>query len=1312
MPLTAEGRPNDDALFALPIISPEVIRRCEELVNSKVFPARSRVVMEDNVLHSRPLHLSDLIPAWRSQPIEDGDEASVSLEGIPLAIPGAMAFSDGGALRMPDGAASTVTEAFIRTATKHPRKGVTCVTSRGTETFETYATILGRARRVLSGLRKQGLRPGDSEILQIDTLRDHFAAFWGCILGGIHPVVVAVAPSYDPSNSVVMKLYNTWVLLRQPPIIASASILGSIGALDLKALAVEDLEQESEANDIYQASPDDVVFYQLTSGSTGSPKCIQETHRGILQHVYGSAQFNGYAEDDVVLNWLPLDHVVPTLTVHLKDACLGCDEVQVRTDAIAADPLLWLELIERHRVSHTWAPNFGFKIVAESLSANGAGHFDLSSVKRFMNAGEQVTLRVVEEFLNCVGPFGVPQQAMQPSFGMAEACTCMTYRNDFTVDSATHWILKSSLGGLLRKGDARHRSAVSFVDLGRPIPGVQIRITDHENNLVPEGVIGRFQIKGAVITPGYLHNENANRDAFVGDGWFNSGDLGFIVDGRLTLTGREKEMIIIRGANFYCYEIEDVVNRVEDVEPTFSAACAVDDGSGSEGLAVFFVARAQAAVSQAAIVRAIRSRVASDLGVTPAYIVPLSKAEFPKTTSGKIQRGQLKQSLAEGRYDVRLAELDIELANANTLPDWFFRTVWRRKEAAGLDIAPEGKTVLLFDDGSSIADELCRKLGGRGQSVIRVLSGASFQKIGPYAYVIDPAQAADYRRLFESMFADSVAPFAVAHLWTCSAAPGEDCDIREDVLDHGVYSLVHLVQALAAPGRSDAPKRIVVVSRNAQALGNADVIVGEKAMAAGLVRTIGQEFPSLVCSHVDLQEDSPMSARLILNEIDGGVRDAEVAYRDGIRWIPRLERVFPVTRALEKLPFNAGDIYLVSGGVGGIGVEIASYLVREFGVRVLAIGRRARQDVSLPDFLKNQPDLFRYESVDVTSAECLAAVVDRVKQEWGSPLAGIFHLAAAYHECSLVDETRESLASVFRPKVHGAAALHSLLKDNGGIFVSFSSVTHLFGGATIGAYSAANRFLDAFAHRQRANTKVRSYCLDWSTWEDVGLSKDYPALETLRARGYEAISVRRGIQSLLAGICRAPGNLIVGLDDRRAFLRQHSEGQPLQFRRVVALAESGGSGSIEAIDAFGTRITCDIRAVGSLEAQLTAPSVSLSTLERRIAALWREVLQLDSVGVHDNFFELGGNSLLLAKMAARIQLEFGKTTSVVEMFRHPTVAKLAQYLGSSEEGGEESRMESARERAMTRKSKMRKRREPELAELKAFGATNTYGSSD
>merc|ERR1712217_950312 len=232
----------------------------------------------------------------------------------------------------------------------------------------------------------------------------------------------------------------------------------------------------------------------------------------------------------------------------------------------------------------------------------------------------------------------------QPSFGMAEACTCMTYNNRFGERSAAR------LG----------RS--TFVNLGPPVPGVEIRIADDTDQTLPEEVVGRFQIRGAVITPGYWKNAEANREAFVGDDWFNSGDVGFIKDGKLYLTGREKEMIIIRGANFYCYEIEDVVNALSSVTPTFTAAVSSHDpATGTEGLAIFFVPRnGSGSVRTIAdepleVVREVRNTLVRHIGLTPSHVVPLAQEEFPKTTSGRIQRSQLAKALKAGDFDARLA---------------------------------------------------------------------------------------------------------------------------------------------------------------------------------------------------------------------------------------------------------------------------------------------------------------------------------------------------------------------------------------------------------------------------------------------------------------------------------------------------------------------------------------------------------------------------------------------------------------------------------------------------------------------------------
>src|SRR5262249_38234356 len=161
----------------------------------------------------------------------------------------------------------------------------------------------------------------------------------------------------------------------------------------------------------------------------------------------------------------PVDHVVPILTCHLKDVVLGASGVQVRTDLVLADPLRWLDLLERHRVTHTWAPNFAFKLVSSAL-ARSSSHSparDLSRVRFFMNPGEQVTLPVVRDFLAATAPFGVGEGAMQPAFGMAEACTCMTYDSDFSIRTRVRWFEKASLGGALREAPEGDPGAVPFV---------------------------------------------------------------------------------------------------------------------------------------------------------------------------------------------------------------------------------------------------------------------------------------------------------------------------------------------------------------------------------------------------------------------------------------------------------------------------------------------------------------------------------------------------------------------------------------------------------------------------------------------------------------------------------------------------------------------------------------------------------------------------------------------------------------------------------------------------------------------------------
>jgi len=561
-----------------------------------------------------------------------------------------MAHSCGGALVVDPELPTTLTAALLRSSQRFPSQGLTIYDTSGGSSRLTYSELYARAVRVQFGLLAHALDVGDSVLLQLRSLEDHFVTFWGCLLARVRPVTVAIPPSYeDGAHAVCCKIRNVWQLLGKPPLITSQAHAEKLEALresaamgDCKILTLPSLMQRCSPNDDLTSTavlPQDVAFYQLSSGSTGVPKCIQITHKGVVAHIHGEAQSCGISSDDIHVSFLPVDHVVPMLTVHCCDVFHGCQEIQADVAWVVADPLRWLRLMSDHKATRTWAPNFAFKLVADALRRSPAkqGEFDLSYCRYWMNAGEQVTMPVCEDFLDHVAPLGVRRNAMQPAFGMAEACTCMTYNNAFEECSATR------LG------------RTAFVNLGPPVPGVEIRIADDENCTLPEESVGRFQIRGAVVTPGYVLNDEANKAAFVGDDWFNTGDVGFIKDGRLYLTGREKEMIIIRGANFYCYEIEDVVNALPTVLPTFcAAASAFDPSTGTEGLVIFFVPRHEHA-DPMDIVNDVRTTLIRHIGLTPGQIIPLTVEEFPKTTSGKIQRSALVSDLRSGKFDARLS---------------------------------------------------------------------------------------------------------------------------------------------------------------------------------------------------------------------------------------------------------------------------------------------------------------------------------------------------------------------------------------------------------------------------------------------------------------------------------------------------------------------------------------------------------------------------------------------------------------------------------------------------------------------------------
>ena len=263
VPLTETGEVDVETLCKLPVIDDVQLQRWDERIRALADTGEAAIVVHERIPHHAPLHLSDLVPKWKST-IKEATAAPWAAQNpeasVAVCESGALAVADGGPLCIPENAPRTLTESLLRTAREYPHKGIVHVKANGEEFFQSYPALLHEALCILAGLYTRGLKPGAKVILQLESLSDHFSSFWACVLGGITPVTVAVSASYAEQNSVVNKLHNVWKLLDCPIIIASERLVQPLVELErffpserFQVVSVDSLKQNLPTQSIYDS---------------------------------------------------------------------------------------------------------------------------------------------------------------------------------------------------------------------------------------------------------------------------------------------------------------------------------------------------------------------------------------------------------------------------------------------------------------------------------------------------------------------------------------------------------------------------------------------------------------------------------------------------------------------------------------------------------------------------------------------------------------------------------------------------------------------------------------------------------------------------------------------------------------------------------------------------------------------------------------------------------------------------------------------------------------------------------------------------
>jgi fatty-acyl-CoA synthase len=506
----------------------------------------------------------------------------------------------------------------------------------------TWSEVHERARRIAGGLATAGVGHGDAVPVLAGAPAEIAPAGQGVWMRGasltmLHqPTPRTDLRRWAEETAAVIKMIGAKTVVISDPFMAAAPLLSQ---LDMRVLTVEQL-LGSHPIDPIETDDDDVALLQLTSGSTGSPKAVQITHRNVVSNA--EAMFIGADVDidtDVIVSWLPLFHDMGMTGFLTVPMYFGAELVKITPIDFLRDTLLWAKLIGKYKGTMTAAPNFAYTLFARRLRKLAQpGQFDLSTLRWALSGAEQVEPADVEEFCEAGKPFGLRPEAILPAYGMAETTVAVSFTEcgaGLVVDEVD----ADLLAALHRAVPATKGKTRRLATLGPLLNGLEARVVDDDGNILPARGVGVIQIRGEPVTAGY-----ATMGGFVSAlderGWYDTGDLGYLTEiGHLVVCGRVKDVIIMAGRNIYPTDIERAAGRVSGVRPGCAVAVRLDAGRSRE---TFAVAVESNNWQDPAEVRRIEHQVAhevvAEVDVRPRNVVVLEPGMVPKTPSGKLRR--------------------------------------------------------------------------------------------------------------------------------------------------------------------------------------------------------------------------------------------------------------------------------------------------------------------------------------------------------------------------------------------------------------------------------------------------------------------------------------------------------------------------------------------------------------------------------------------------------------------------------------------------------------------------------------------------
>jgi fatty-acyl-CoA synthase len=506
----------------------------------------------------------------------------------------------------------------------------------------TWLAVHERARRIAGGLAAAGVGPGDVVAVLAGApveIAPTAQGIWmrGASLTMLHqPTPRTDLARWAEETTAIIRMINAKEVVISEPFMPAAPLLEQLG---MRVSIISEL-LDSQPIDPVPTEDNDLALMQLTSGSTGSPKAVRITHANIVANA--EAMFVGANFDvhtDVIVSWLPCFHDMGMTGFLVVPMYFGAELVKVTPMDFLRDTLLWAKLIDKYKGTMTAAPNFAYNLFAKRLRRLATpGQFDLSSLRWALSGAETVDPDDVDDLCEAGAPFGLRPEAILPAYGMAETTVAVSF-TECGAGMVVDEVDADLLAVLHRAVPATKGRTRRLVSLGQPLHGLQVRIVDEDDTVLPERGVGVIQVRGEPVSRGYT-----TAAGFVSAqdkrGWYDTGDLGYLTEtGEVVVCGRVKDVIIMGGRNIYPTDIERAAARVRGVRPGNTVAVRLDAGLSREAFAVAVESKEFADHDEVRrIERQVAHEVVAEVEVRPRNVVVLEPGTIPKTPSGKLRR--------------------------------------------------------------------------------------------------------------------------------------------------------------------------------------------------------------------------------------------------------------------------------------------------------------------------------------------------------------------------------------------------------------------------------------------------------------------------------------------------------------------------------------------------------------------------------------------------------------------------------------------------------------------------------------------------